>query len=109
MGIFLAFIFLSIPGFQFGPDYQMLLTDVVKLAAIFLSPLKTKTPSLHRGRERVHGLRPFGAALDLCHFNFDKHKGILFHPSSFVNEVELVRASSFQESQSAISLSQISQ
>jgi hypothetical protein len=42
MGIFLEFIFLSIPVFQFVPDYQMPLTDAVKLMAIFLSFLKKK-------------------------------------------------------------------
>jgi hypothetical protein len=42
MGIFLEFIFLSIPAFQFVPDYQMPLTDAVKLMAIFLSFLKKK-------------------------------------------------------------------
>ena len=38
------------------------------------------------------GLHPFGAALDLCHVNFDKHNAILLHSSSFVNDLELVHA-----------------
>jgi hypothetical protein len=88
MGIFLEFIF-SIPIFQFVPIYQMLLTDAVKSIAVFLV-FQRKTPSLHRGGERVSGCRPFGAALDLCHVNFDKHMAILLHSSSFVNDVGLV-------------------
>jgi hypothetical protein len=95
MGIFLEFI-LSIPIFQFVPIYQMLLTDAVKLIAVFLV-FQNKTPSLHRGRERVSGLRPLGGALDLC-LIFDKHEAILLHSSSFVNDIELVHVSSFRES-----------
>jgi hypothetical protein len=39
---------------------------------------KGKTLSLHRGRERVRSIRPFGGALDLC-LIFDKHRAIPLH------------------------------
>jgi hypothetical protein len=42
MGIFLEFIFLSIPVPQFVPDYQMPLTEAVKPMATFLSFPKKK-------------------------------------------------------------------
>lgn len=50
-------------------------------------PLQRKTPSRHRGRERVPGIRPLGGGIDRCPVNFGKHNAILLHSSPSIKSI----------------------